>query len=155
MTELRNPQRVEIPQGLKRTTISSKFDFDRSKIPPGWSYEFKKASIYGQEDRQYHLSLLRNHWRPVPGSRHPELVGSGAGDHPIIIEGLMLMERPEYLTEEAKREDFVKGQGQMEQQFARLDQIDAIDPRQGFEQSRSTINRTFERGAVPDDTPKG
>ena len=39
--------------------------------PPGWTYEWKTHSVFNKEFPQYHNSLLRTGWAPVPASRHP------------------------------------------------------------------------------------
>ena len=90
----------EIPEDFisrrKQFNLMGKFYFDESKKPEGFRYNWKRFSCVGKEDREYMLYLQRQYWNPVPGSRHPEC--GGAGDSPIIIEGLMLMECPEHFA---------------------------------------------------------
>lgn len=69
----------------------------KSMIPPGISYEWKRKSVHGRSDPDHMNELLENHWRPVPQERHP--------NYRVERDGLILMERPEYLTEEAIEED--------------------------------------------------
>lgn len=73
--------------------------------PDGWSYEWKVRTVMGQEDPSVQVEHMRNGWEPVPLSRHPEMMPRGwKGDH-IEIGGLVLMERPQVLTDEARRRE--------------------------------------------------
>ena len=150
-TPLRAPQRID--PNLKRFSRSTnRFEVDPAVIPEGWSYEWKRFSVYGQEDRQHQVFVQRNHWKPVPAGRHPEISGeSPDSTKPIIIDGLMLMERPAYLTQQAREEDLQNAIGQHNAQMQRLDQIDGIGP--DAKPQQANVNRNWERSAVPDDEP--
>lgn len=96
----RDPIREE---GKRRLTRSRKrtedrFHINRSVIPEGMSYEWKRMSAYGKPDIHHQNSLMDNHWSPVPADRHPNLV--------VEQDGQILMERPSYLSDEARQEDF-------------------------------------------------
>lgn len=83
---------------------------DRDKFwapdaPDGWSYEWKRRTIYNKEDPSYAVELLRQGWEPVPLSRHPEMMPRGWNGTTIEVEGLVLMERPKVLTEQARARD--------------------------------------------------
>lgn len=69
-----------------------RFHIDPALIPPGWSYEYKRRTIWEKEDPSYTNSLRRNGWEEVPAGRHPG----------IMVEqgGMVLMERPKELTDE-------------------------------------------------------
>lgn len=73
-------------------------------IPSGSSYEWKRHTVFGKEDPTYTTHMREQGWEPVDSARHPELVADGYRG-PIIRDGLMLMERPIELTEEARAED--------------------------------------------------
>lgn len=88
----------------RRRRTDDKFYFDPKKIPDGWSYEWKREYCYGKLDIDHQVNLRENHWTPVPASRHPELMPIGA-EGAITKDGMVLMERPLYLTEEAREED--------------------------------------------------
>lgn len=80
---------------------------DRDKFwapapPPGWDYQWKRRTIYNQEDPAYQVELARNGWEPVPLSRHPDMMPKGWTSATIEVEGLVLMERPMVLTQEAR-----------------------------------------------------
>jgi len=79
-----------------------KFRFDLSIIPPGWSYEWKRVSIYNAPDPSYQVNLAQRGWDAVPASRHPEMMPIGYEGATIDREGMRLMERPAEITDEAK-----------------------------------------------------
>ena len=148
MVQLRNEQRPT--ERLKRHSRSvDRFHIPPEIIPEGMTYEWKRLSVFGQEDRQHQLHLKRNHWREVPASRHPDLFGDSPG--PAIVDGLVLMEREAYLTKEARDEDYANATSQLQNQMARLDQIQGIGPDSAKFRPPSTISKQYERTAVPDD----
>ena len=71
-------------------------------IPDGWSYEWKRKTNVGMEDPAYQVSLARMGWEPVPAARHPSMMPES--NKYLIIErkGLVLMERPLEITEDAR-----------------------------------------------------
>ena len=73
--------------------------------PDGWDYQFKRRTVYNQEDPAYQVELARNGWEPVPLSRHPEMMPKGWTGNTIEVEGLVLMERPMVFTQEARRRE--------------------------------------------------
>jgi hypothetical protein len=81
------------------------FQIDRSAIPDGMSYEWSRVTYAGKEDVRQQARRQRHQWTPVPKKRHPEIVGREAAERDpegaIIVDGLMLMERPAFVTEEA------------------------------------------------------
>jgi hypothetical protein len=82
-----------------------KFAIPKRFIPEGWTYEWKNYSVYGQENPQYLSSVFRTGWAPVPASRHPELIYIGYIGEAIIKDGMILVERPEEITREARDRD--------------------------------------------------
>jgi hypothetical protein len=88
-----------------------KFQVDANDIPDGMSYQWIAVTVDGMEQRNSMAQFEMNGWRPVPMSRYPGRYGpqkakNGAINHePIIIEGLMLVERPIELTIEAREEE--------------------------------------------------
>lgn len=75
-----------------------KFYIDPSKIPDGWTYEWKRWATVGKEDPQYQVALQQTNWTAVPANRHPELMPTGFKGATIDIDGMRLMERPEMIT---------------------------------------------------------
>lgn len=69
--------------------------------PEGWEYHLKRVTFAEKEDRHHQLGLLRLGWTPVPADRHPHLMPEGSTG-PIVIKGLMLMEKPKILVDRAR-----------------------------------------------------
>lgn len=88
----------------RRRRVDDKFYVHPSKVPHGWSYEWKRSMVYGQPDTDHQVNLRENHWTPVPADRHPEMMPVGHNG-PVAKDGMILMERPAYLTEDARQED--------------------------------------------------
>lgn len=105
----RPPAPTTGPRLTRRRQTSDRFAFDQRLVPPGFSYEWKRASVHGQPDGDHQRNLRENHWKPVPVERHPEL--TIAGDPDIRRGGCILMERPSYLTDEAQMDDLQRALG--------------------------------------------
>lgn len=78
------------------------FYIDPSIIPDGWSYEWKRHTLLGKEDPSYQVSLARGGWEAVPANRHPEMMPVNSKAALIERKGMILMERPMSLTNEAR-----------------------------------------------------
>lgn len=88
--------------------------------PAGWTYEWKTHSVWNKEYPQYFNALLRNGWSAVPASRHRDLVYAGYENENIIIDGMILMERPRELTEKVRRRDIYRATDQVRSMEAKL-----------------------------------
>ena len=73
----------------------------------GLSIEWKRYEVFGQQNFAYMRTQEQQGWRPLP-SNHPLIDGmfsaKGTPD-PVIVEGMILMERPMRLTKEARAEE--------------------------------------------------
>jgi hypothetical protein len=151
--EIREEERPAEGQRLQRLTRTNTEDRDKfyvspKSIPHNTSYEWKREKTYGASDPFHQLSLRENHWRPVPASRHPELMPEGTAAGPITRDGMILMERPSYLTKEAQQEYYNKAREQVTGRETALRK----DPEGGFEGGRShqsarnntRINKSYE-----------
>jgi hypothetical protein len=115
----RSEQRV--PQRFILRTGSNRFDFDQNVIPNGQTYEWKRKTMFGQEDQENLINLEQNGWTPVPADRHPELMGRRAvAGAEICRGGLVLMERPTEITDEARDLDTFAARNQVATQVQRL-----------------------------------
>jgi hypothetical protein len=115
----RSEQRVG--QRMIMRTGSNRFEFNRDLIPQGMSYEWKRCTLYGQEDTEHLVDLEQNGWEPVPSERHPELSGRRAvAGSKNVRGGLMLMERPIEITDEARDLDTFAARHQVAAQVQRL-----------------------------------
>lgn len=78
------------------------FYVDIDGIPDGWTYEWKRYSIYGDVDPAYQIQLARAGWTPVPATRHPDMMPYGTNHENILRKGMMLMECPTEIIEERR-----------------------------------------------------
>lgn len=124
MAPIRIPQR----ERQRRSTTAGadkRFYIDPSVIPEGFDYNWKRITCKGEQDTEHQIDLAENGWTPVPAERHRDKAGQKAEAGSMIIRGgLVLMERPTSITEEAQEEDETKAKDQLRTQFARLGQTD-------------------------------
>lgn len=92
----------------------------------GWSYQWNRVSVHGWEDRSEQIKMQDNGWRIVPASRFG-LDREEDGDY-IRRNGLVLMERPQILTDEANHEEHTKAMEAYAKSFTRPDVKDATVP---------------------------
>lgn len=89
---------------------------DEFKLPPapdGWTYEWKAKAILGQVNHAHMTELYRQGWEEVPTYRHPEEMPL-QGDHPVIErKGMVLMQRPTVIVEEARYQQMLKAKNQV------------------------------------------
>lgn len=73
-------------------------------IPDGWTYEWKRYSTHNQIDSSHIRELQRKGWSFVPSDRkdHANLMAIGDTGTIIIRKGLVLMERPTEIVDEAR-----------------------------------------------------
>jgi hypothetical protein len=76
-----------------------------AQAPPGWNYEWKTFSVWNKEYPQYVSGLQRTGWSPVQAHRHRELLYPGYEAENIVIDGMILMERPKELTERVRKRE--------------------------------------------------
>lgn len=74
--------------------------------PPGWIYEWKTHSVWNKEYPQYVSGLQRSGWSPVQAVRHRELLYPEYEGENIVIDGMILMERPRELTDQVRRREY-------------------------------------------------
>ena len=96
-----------------------KFFIPLEIIPEGWTYEWKRKLLVGQEDPSYQVNLARQGWEPVPASRHRSMMPEG---HYNTIErdGMILMERPKEITDEYRAMERRKAALQVRQKEQQL-----------------------------------
>jgi hypothetical protein len=136
---------AEIRKHLKGDTSdgADRFFVDPEIIPDGWSYEWKRKTIWGKEDPAHEVELARQGWEPVPASRHPQMMPKGNWQT-IERDGMVLMERPKVLTDDVHKENLRKARLQVKAKEAQLTQapegtFDRDDPR-----VRPSIKKSFE-----------
>lgn len=115
-------------------------DFPLPPAPDGWTYEWKRKSVMGQEDPAHMTDLLRKGWEPVPASRLPHMMPSGSTYDSVERKGMILMERPTELVEEARQLNLRRARNQVrvkESQLAGTPEgtMDRVNPsiKKGYE----------------------
>lgn len=102
------------------------FTVDPSRIPDGMTYMWRRVSYAGKEDVKHQASGQRKRWMPVPNQRHPEIIGERAAketpEAAIIVDGLMLCERPAFITKaaEARRDEVARSRVRNQMQSLKL-----------------------------------
>jgi hypothetical protein len=91
--------------GVMDADTTDEFYIDTSLIPDGWTYEWKRHSTLNAIDPAYQVQLAQMGWEPVPASRHPDLMPLGWKGTTIERKGMMLMERPEEITQKIRDRD--------------------------------------------------
>ena len=105
-TERREERRLERP-GSGVLTNDGRFSLDESLIPPGFKMEWKRHTLMGQNDRRNQVIVRQFHWQPVPHKMQPHIYGHTCtnDEEHVIVDGLGLYMRPDYLCEEAEAEN--------------------------------------------------
>lgn len=136
---------AEIRQHLKGDISdgADRFFVDPRIIPDGWSYEWKRKTIWGKEDPAHEVELARQGWETVPASRHPQMMPKGNWQT-IERDGMVLMERPKVLTDDVHKDNLKRARLQVRAKEAQLTQapegtFDRDDPR-----VRPSIKKSFE-----------
>jgi hypothetical protein len=126
------------------------FYINPSKVPDGWTYEWKRKTIYGQEDPAYEVQLARNGWTPVPASRHPEMMPKSGGHQTIIRKGQILMERPQIVTDQVVNANNRRARDQVR---AKESQLSAA-PQGQFDRDHAQVRPKINKGYEPIPIPK-
>ena len=128
---------------------------DKYYIPPGaepdgWSYEWKRRTIYNQEDPAYAVNLARTGWTVVPASRHPTMMPVGWKGDTIERDGMVLMERPAIVTDRFKEGDRRRAQLQVRHKEEQLGATPAGTlPRDADPRVKPRIGKTYESIPIP------
>lgn len=81
---------------------TDEFYISRDMVPDGWTYEWKRHTIFGQDDPAYQVQLAREGWTAVPAARHPQMMPAGSSEGVILRKGMMLMECPTEIIDERR-----------------------------------------------------
>lgn len=127
------------------------FFIDPAVIPEGWGYEWKTQFVMGKEEPAYAVALARKGWEPVPASRHPELMPRGSKDVYVTRKGMILMERPQELIDEARAIEARRAKLQVRNKEEQL----SAAPAGQFERSNkdeplTKLRKSFEAMPIPE-----
>ena len=132
---------------------TDEFYIDPADVPDGWTYEWKRNTLLGAEDPAYQVQLRRAGWEPVPTSRHPSYMPAGDPRRYPIIErkGMILMERPLEITDDARARELRNARLQVRQKEAQLNSAESGHfERSNKDQSLVKIGKTYEQIPVPE-----
>lgn len=122
-----------------------------AEAPPGWTYEWKTHTVFGKQFPHYSNQLLRSGWSPVPANRHRELLFPEYTDESIIVDGLMLMERPKELTERRRLRERQKATDQVRNSEAKLVEAPpGTAPRDAHRKTHPRVGSTVGPIGIPD-----
>ncbi len=128
-----------------------KFYIDPKLIPDGWSYEWKTYTVLGKENPSYQVAMAHKGWEAVPRSRHPQLMPINYQGETIEREGLILMERPLEITNEAKARDLRIARAQVRGKEEQLGASPAgTFDRANKDQSLVKVKKSFEAMPIPE-----
>lgn len=125
------------------------FFVDPSIIPEGWTYEWKRQSILGQEDATHQIHLARMGWEAVPARRHPGMMPASWTKGTIERKGMILMERPTEVVEEARRIQNKAAKDQVRAKEAQIAGAPDGTMTRDHAQTRPKINKSFEAIPIP------
>lgn len=147
----------EILRRNNRADPVDQFELPRHMMEKGWSYQWVRAESLGKADPANLSAHQENGWRPVPADRCPGYFHPLDYKGAITRDGLILMERPQSLTDEANRDALNAARRQKHNQAADFQGVDKIlhdAGAQGFEApsaktdsrgvARPQLNRTVE-----------
>lgn len=140
---------AEIRQHRGGTLDDGIDEFAAPRAPDGWTYEWKRRTVMGQEDHGYQVKLAHDGWEPVPTSRHPHMMPEG--NHPTIErKGMVLMQRPKVITDEIRDLELRRARQQVRNKEQQLSQA----PDGQFERNDPRVRPQIKKGYEPMEVPK-
>lgn len=133
---------------------TDEFYIDPHMVPEGWTYEWKRKLLLGAEDPSYTVQLLRMGWEPVPLNRdrdHQAMMPSNWPHNTIERKGMILMERPSEVVEEARRIEQKKARDQVRAKEQQLSGAPDGQFTRDHAQVRPKINKSFEAMPIPEE----
>lgn len=128
-----------------------KYYIDPKIIPDGWSYEWKTFTVLGKENPSYQVSLAGKGWEAVPRTRHPELMPANHRGETIEREGMILMERPLEITQEAQNRDKRAAREQVRSKEQQLNGAPSGQfARDAHPQTKANIKKSYEAIPIPE-----
>ena len=131
-----------------------KFYVDADMIPEGWAYEWKRRLLLGAEDPSHMVELARSGWEPVPLNRdnkHLAMMPAGWAGNTIERDGMILMERPSEVVEEARRRHDYLARKQVRDKEAQIAGTPDGTLTRDHAQARPQIKKSYEAIPVPKD----
>jgi len=129
---------------------TDEFFIDPEIIPDGWEYQWKRLTVYGQEDPAYQVALARSGWTPVPTSRHPEMMPHDTRAESITRKGQILMECPKEIIDERRDFELRKARSQVRSKEAQLAGTPDGTLTRDHAQARPQIKKSYEAMPIPE-----
>jgi hypothetical protein len=121
------------------------------EAPEGWTYEWKTHTVFGKTFPHYTNQLMRSGWSPVPAARVRHLLWPEYDSDSVIIDGLMLCERPQILTDRRRLRERQKAADQVRNSEAKLvDAPPGTAPRDQHRKTQPRVGSTVGPIGVPD-----
>jgi len=139
-------------QGLDMDNTDQYF-IDPYIVPEGWSYEWKRKTIYNQEDPSYQIRLADAGWTPVPANRdarHKAMMPTG-NYATIERDGMILMERPKELTDEAKAIELRRARNQVRSKEQQLSTTPDGTMTREDARVRPQVKKSYEAMPIPNE----
>jgi hypothetical protein len=131
---------------------TDEFFIDPEMVPEGWTYEWKRRLLIGQEDPSHMVALYRDGWEPVPlnrDSRHRAMMPRGWGENTIERKGMILMERPTELTEEVRDMQLRAARKQVRDKEAQIAGTPDGTMTRDHKDARPVIKKSYEAIPIP------
>ncbi|SRR5260221_487597 len=126
------------------------FFIDPEMVPDGWCYEWKRRLLLNKEDPAYEVAVARTGWTAVPAERHPRMMPAATTAKTIERKGMILMERPQIITDRAKAIDARKAALQVRNKEAQLSaQAPGQFARNNKDASLVSVKKSYEAMPVP------
>lgn len=118
----RRPERRLTRPNRRSMTDDGRFSIDKSRVPQGHVMEFKRHEIMGLKDVRNQVTIREYHWQPVTHEMQPHFYGHMCDDpnKQVVVDGLGLYMRPEYLNEDAMLETQAATRSQLSNQLQSL-----------------------------------
>ena len=129
---------------------SDEFYIDPEVIPDGWDYQWKRHTIYGQEDPAYQVALARGGWTPVPTSRHPDMMPHDTSAAYITRKGQILMECPKEIIDERRAADLKKARMQVRAKESQIAGTPDGTMTRDDSRVRPQIKKSYEAMPIPE-----
>ncbi len=127
------------------------FYIDPKTVPEGWTYEWKRHTVLNQQDPSYQVALAQQGWEAVDATRHPEMMPKDGRYTLIERKGMVLMERPTEIVEDAKRKELRKARQQVQVKEEQLNSTpNGTLPRDEDSRTKARVNRSYERMEIPE-----
>jgi hypothetical protein len=145
----RAQDRIKEIRGLGQELDEYRDRLHAPEPPDGWSYEWAAVAVLNKEDPHKIAELRRQGWTAVPLSRHPEMMPHDWSGETIVQDGLLLMERPAELTEEAKARQYREAVSAVRNKEEQL----GMSPRGTFQRggpNQKGVAKSYQPIAIPD-----